>query len=711
MTKEKKPRKNSNGNGHSKEADELLKLLKTGDQSYKKISAMLDISEDKVVDVAAVLSKTGYDVRTYNQNDENHLTLARTEETDIEAFPISLNHRNKMKVAIIAEPRMGTHQSQISLLHWLYQDVFDREGVDFKIVAGGLTIGQPTPTLMPDIFKGDAKKPKVLTDYVVKNFPRSKKSRTYIISNRRELASKTKDGVNLLNLIAAQRDDLAFVGDLKRTFNVRGVRIKVMSPWDDNSPKGVSYGLQKIVDNISDDEPPHIVVCGGTHTRCELADYGETGIYVFGVPSLHTQMRRQLNKGVKPHLGCLILELEFNNDGSFDINKGLKAHFINLDGYTRKNDCLADINDFSTKKLTRIEHQVLEWFVNEGVITEGEISRRLNKNEAHIRNIVAHIEKKIKIKIPLSAGAKRYEFPRIEKPVFKPLALRPEDLFRPLTKSGGMACTHFGSEHDLPDVVVSAYKDAAASGVRRIFHAGDVTEGPGASGYRGHQNDVKFADTDGLEDYTVSKWPRVMIKVDPKNPLTKTIMTLNDKGQPIYQEVPVKEGETILQTDIIDGNHDCWAKATIGHRPVRTLALRMPDLMRYLGPPDGKISMDGSIIYDGVYNRLTHGDGGLGYTISTKLQKHISSHRRRGASRGKPTVLWFGNWHTNFVLFEDELGILLASFKSEDEFHLRKDLVSWVGMNIVELFGDGQGRLTRVISEYRNYRHLGILNK
>ncbi len=656
------------------------------------------------------MCKIGYDVRTYVRDGEDYLTLARSEEIGLDAIPITLNNR-KMKIAFISELRIGAYQAQMSMTHWLYKEVFEREGVDFVVVAGGLTIGQPTATLMPDILKGNPKVPKVLADYAIKHFPESKNFKTYIVSSRRELTAKTKDGANLLNMIADARDDLAFVGDLEKTFDVRGLRIKVVCPWDDNSPKGVSYGLQKIVDNISDSPAPHIIVCGGVHTRCELPDYGEDGIYVFGVPSLHSQMRRQLRKGVKPRLGCLILELEFNKDWSFDINKGLRSHFINLDAYSKKNDCLADLEDIATDDLTNTQNQILRWFVEENVIAEGELSRRLNNSKDSVRKIIDDINKKAKINIQISKSSKRYEFPKIEKTKFHPLALKYSEVFRFLTKEGGIACTHYGSQHDLPEVVQLAYKEAASAGVRRIFHAGDVTEGPGASGYRGHQNDVKFPDTDSLEDYAVIRWPRVLIKVDPKNPLIKTVMSLNGKGQPIYQEVMVKDDECFLQTDIIDGNHDCWAKQTLGHRPVRSLALRMPELLRYLGPNDGSISMDGAVTFDGVYHRLTHGDGGLGYTISTKLQKHISSHRRRGVSKGKPTVLWFGNWHTNFILFEDELGVLLACFKSEDEFHLRKDLVSWVGMNIVELFGDSQNHLTRVVAEYRNYRNLTAMNK
>jgi len=710
MKKEKNGRKNGRTNGYSKDAALLLKLLKKGDISFDKASASLDISKDTIAELSEELSSAGYDVKSYvGSDDERYLTLKRSEDIGLEAVSIATNNRT-MKIAIIAEIRMGAYQAQISMLHWLYK-VFEKEDVDCVIVAGGLTVGLPTPTLQPDIFKGDWRRPRILADYVIKHFPCTKRFKTYVISNRREVASKTKEGINLLSLVAKGRDDISYVGDLEATFRFKSVLLKIMAPWDDNSPKGASYGLQKIVDSVNTDPPPHIIVVGGMHKRSELPDYGEHGIYVYSVPSLHTQMRRQLRKGIRPHLGCLILELNFKKDWSFDFNSGLRAHHFNLDRYAIKNDCLADIKDFETSKLSKQSRRVLEWLVDERIISEGELSRRLNKSKEFIRRLVAGLAKRLKLAIPFSQESKRYEFPDKEKSRFIPLDLKYDDVFKKLTKEGGLACTHFGSNHDMPEIVRLAYQEAAENGVRRMFHAGDVTEGPAASGYRGHQNDVKFSDMDRLEDYTFVKWPKIKIKVDPKRPLIQTNLVVDEDGHPCYEEQLVKEGEGWLQTDIIDGNHDCWAKQSIGHRPVRALAFRMPKLLRYLGPPDGTISMDGAVVFEGVYNRLTHGDGGLGYTISMKMQKHMASHRRRGLSRGLPTVLWFGNWHVAYMLFEDEVGIMLPCFKSEDEFHLRRDLVSWVGMYCVELFEDNNHHLTLVVTNYRNYRDKATMNK
>jgi biotin operon repressor len=696
----------------AKYADELLRRLKINPvQPFKDISFDLDISKEVVAEAADELKKRGYSVAYYSEDGIRYikLLLDKTDDSGLSITPVAIAKR-KVKIAFISELRMGAIQSQISMAHWLYK-VFAREEIDFGVIVGGMTIGLPSAVLQPDIFKVDIKEPIGLINYAADNFPKSKGFKTYIISNRRELELTKKVGVNPLAKIAERRDDLAFVGDIQHTFDVRGVRIKVISPWDDNSPKGLSYGLQKITDGISDRPAPQIIVTGGMHERLELADYGSQGIYVYSVASLHTQMRRQARKGVHPRLGCLILELDFDQNWVFDIDKGLKAHHINLDEYAVAEDCFKGIGDYVTSRTSNNSKVVLGRVVNDGVVSQGELSRLLNISKGTVRKVVSDVEKEAKVTISFNKASKRFEFKKEEKTSFKPLPIRYEDVFRLLTKSGGLSCTHYGSHHDMPDVVEMAYRDAAALGVRRIYHAGDVTDGPGAGGYRGHQNDVKCLDMDAMEDYTVSRWPDVRIQVIKGRPLMQSKLAINKDGQLTYQDYEIEEGEVPLQTCIIDGNHDAWAKTMMGHRPVRSLALRLPDRLRYLGPSDGSISMDGSIEEDGVYNRLTHGDGGLGYTLSAKLQKHIASHRRRVGEVKVPTILWLGNWHTNCLLVQDVVGLLLGCFKSEDEFHLRKGLVSSVGMNILELYEDNCRRLTRVISQYRNFRKHSIINK
>ncbi len=702
--------------GMLENAKKLLAALQKSDRLIDELVTELKISKETLIELATDLYKRGWRI----VSDKKQLSLLSDDEDAIpqEAIPVS-EIRNRYRIAFISEVRMGSMQAQISMLHWLYNVQFKREHIDFVVLAGGMLLGRPTPTLKVDALPTlrDTEKNEVgefFVDYAVKHFPKADNgTKTYVMASAREARMQT-EGLDPLSTICrfdkdrnVGRADLKYVGALEATFDVRGVRIKVMSPWDDNSPLGISYGPQKNTEKIADELPPHIVVFGGLHERSEIPDYGEHGAYVYTCPSLHTQMRRQSRRGVRPRLGCLILELQFGDDGKFDFNTGFRAHHIRLDQYAVKNDCMQLLGDIPKAKLENGEELMLDWFRKERHISEGALSRRLKINREEVRKHIEHLNN-LGCCILFSDTTKQWEAQEIEKEKFGHLDLEYEEVFRTITKFADVSDTHFGSRHDLPEVPKIAVRDAAAAGARRLMHSGDVEEGPGAGGYRGHYKDVKFVSADLIDDYAYANWPRELIKVKKDWPLVITEIMPNVDGRIAYRDVVVESGEVPLQCTVIAGNHDAWETQLTGRCPVRALALREPKFIHYIGAADGKITQAGSYVFDGVFHRLIHPRGGLGYTLSTKLQKQLLAEERRGEHGGRPTVVHLGHWHTAYLLFRDSLGMLVPCFKSEDEFHTTTGLMPSVGMFITELQVDKSNRLTRVVSDYRNYRKLAI---
>ncbi len=685
--------------GLSDKARQLLLLLKKQKKPVTDLSKEMNISSQAVRDLAEELSNKGYDIRVgHNGKDQKRvsrgedqvLNLVRGGEDIVQdALPISVVNKT-YKIGLISEIRMGAKQSQISLAHWIYKEVFEREGIDFAVVAGGLVVGKTTPTLAPDVIKSD---PNELVEYVVKHFPQSKKFKTYVVSGRSELSWKDKDGFDIVSAICEQREDLFKAGDLERTFDVKGVRVKVMSPFDDNAPQGVSYGPQKIADNLRDDPMPQILVIGGTHRRSRIPVYN--GMYVETVPSLHTQMRRQARKGVAPRIGYTILELKFNPDWSFNPTTGLRVSLNSLDAYVNPQDCFG-VDLSKADKLDDVAKKVLEWFVREQILSEGELSRRLGQSKESVRKVVEAL-KGCGYNIPFKADTKRYEFEMQEKEKFSPSSMKYEEVYQFKTKEAEVSDTHLGNKKDLPEVFQKAYKDAAELGVRRVYNPGDVTDGPGSTGYRGHQNDVKFVGLDDLEDYVVAKWPKVKIKVDPRRPILVTRLVYNEEGKFTYKEELVKEGEIWLQTDAIDGNHDEWTYKQSGHSIVRALAARLPEHIRYLG------FLHGATAVDGIYHKVIHPRGGGGYALSFRLEKHMAALRKRGET-DLPTVVYLGHWHTAYLLFDQRLGMVVPCIKDEDEFHVILALIPLIGMFVSEVYTNQKGdMMTRVVSEYKDY--------
>lgn len=694
----------------SAEEISLLNHLKRGPKFLTWLSNNLSMPKMAVVSLASKLSKRGYDIRSKDDSSGRRILFINKDEILLTDTIKITDVSKKIKIAFISDIRMGTYQAQISMLHWLYKEVFERENVNFVVVVGGLVVGKPTPTLKPDILIDS---PSALAKYAVDHYPHSSKFKTYFIGGRRELSMRGGDGYDVIKAICSARNDLAAAGELERTFDVRGVKIRAMSVWDDNSPKLLSYGVQKIMDQM--DPVPDIAVFGGNHHRMELPAYGKGPTLALTVPSLHTQMRRQARKAITPRLGCTIVELNFEEgmeERKIDLNKNVEVHHINLDAYAVSNDWAKGADDIDLSNVTNGGRLVMEWLLEEGAISAGELSRRLalhghKKSKMEVKELI----KRLVLggaKIRYKRDEKRFRIDREFKKVFKPLNLKYDEVFSPLTKGASLACTHLNSIQEMPEVMAVAYEEAVRDGVRAFYHAGDVTDGAGDCGYRGHDKDVKFLGVDQATDHCVSVYPKPtgVISATEARPLSRFVQYFDDRGRLCYERTIVVDGKYHPQVFIIDGNHDAWSRSSFGYSPVRNMAMRMREQLVFLGNADGSITEDGTVLFDGVFNRLIHGGGGLG-SLSGKAQKFLAAHKEEGLGKGLPNVLHIGNWHTAFLLFQDELVILDACFKYKDAFHAKLALVSKVGLHVYELFGDkSKNNITRVISNFRNYRPL-----
>jgi len=677
-------------------AAKLITLLMKGDCEERLLRTELNMDEITLRNLAQELGKDGYNIHVYKRGDEDVFTLETGEDINTEAIPISFLNK-KFKIGLISDLRMGSKKSQISLLHGIYKDIFEKEDVDLVIVTGGLVNGKPTVGTLPDALITD---PDELIKYVVKHFPKTKKFKTYIVSGRAELTWKNGKGVDIISAICKQRDDLLMAGDLERTFNIKGVSIKIKAPFDDNSPISVSYGPQKICDKLKDDPMPDIFVIGGTHRRSYIPTYN--GMYVITTPSLHMQTKRQTRKAVTPYIGCSIIELNYNQDWTINLGGGgLMVHHIGLEKYVDPNDCYG-VNLVLKSKLSQKRKMVLDWFLKENgfALQRGELARRLKENKDSVDKVIAELQK-CGYRINFAKDAKRYQLEVGLKKEFLPTSLKSEEVFIWATREAGISDTHLGSNKDNPAILRKAYEDAAKAGCRRVYNAGDIPEGAGSTGYRGHLYDMRpgCVSLDDLGDYMVANWPKdITVKVDPKHPMLVTEMFNWPDGKIGYKEKLVKEGNVILQTDAIEGNHDGWAQKTIGTRMVRTLAMRLSQCMRYIG------YLVGSVAVDGIYHKLIHPEGGSGNCLSNVVEKHLKKVRESKESGGLPEIVYIGHYHSAYLLYDTRLGIRMPCLKDEDTFHETHALLPFIGMFITEVFLDKSGKnITRIIVDYRDY--------
>ena len=693
----------------------LLKYLKKCPKPLTWLSNNFSLSKAEVKTLANGLAKRGWDIR-FKMDSKGEMIFSLN--TDEDSDSLRIRSRSNLRprscaCSSFSGPRLGTYQSQPSMMHWMYKAAGENVNCAFNL--GDLVPGKAIPTLKVDMIPG-MEEPEAQVEYAVKHMPGSKLFKTRIIGGRRELSMRGGQGYDVIRAICTARDDLVAEGELDRTFDFSGVTIRMMTPWDDNSPKTLDYGPLKILETM--DPEPDILVLGGMGKMQVIPCCGKRGkTTIITLPSLHTQMRRESRKGINPDLGYVIVELEFDDDaqnGKINLAKNLRVHQILLNDYAVSNDWAKGVDEVDLSKVLNGGRLVMEWLLKEGAIPAGEISRRLGraghpKSKEEVKDLIERLCKG-GANIQWRTDGKRYELIREHKDSFKPLAIDYDKVFAQLTKGASGACYHLNSKEEAPEVAQKAHDEAAEDGVRAFFMAGDLGDGLGECGYRGHSKDVKHLGADAALDHCVSNFPiptKGTILATKERPLQKFIRDKKVKGRPVYDEVEVTDGEHRPQQFGIDGNHDRWSYTDFGYSPVRNMAMHLDEDLVFCGRTDGSITERGDVVFDHVFNRMLHGGGGMG-SMYAKGKKYLNALVAEGTAAGQPTVLHLGNWHTSYVLFvRDGLVILDACFKQVDSFHVRLGLTSKVGLMVYELFGDkGKGNITRSVINFRSYRHL-----
>lgn len=165
--------------------------------------------------------------------------------------------------------------------------------------------------------------------------------------------------------------------------------------------------------------------------------------------------------------------------------------------------------------------------------------------------------------------------------------------------------THLCSKYDRLDILRYLYDKAENNGVKHILHSGDFTDG--RSNRPEHTYELKEHSYQGQIDYCIDKYP-------------------NFSGK----------------TYVIQGNHDNWWYKSNGSEILRPIANAREDIM-YLGSDVADLKIGKLKI------RLFHGQGGIAYAKSYKIQKYLDTI----PVNEKPDILQTGHIHQAFYYKQD----------------------------------------------------------
>lgn len=650
----------------------LLNLLSKQDEyDVDALAEALDVSSEEVIHIAKSLFDKGYRIK--NDQARGVLRLFADGENGEIKYPDVSETVDHFRIGVLAETRVGSKQQQPRLMKGAYEHIFAHLGVAFIMLIGNVFAGKPDTgssrmPIRPDLFLFSAEEQR---DFALEHFPvAGKKIKTYMLAGTRDLTFFGKHAYSIVKDLCERRADFVYAGSQTGTFFVRGLRIIVKNPYDDRGPQGKTYGVQKIADSLSDPHPD-ILLVAGMHRYGWVADYWNDGFGFVGmVPSMHTQMTRQITKAapVSPDVGVAVLDINFNEK---DVKGRPKINYIgyNLNPYADYSNVghLESHPQYNEGDLSEEEKKILKHIheASEFGITVGEISRRLKLNRKKVEAAVERFQG-LGHSISIPADIKRVVMKQELRKIFPAIEIAVERE----TSVGMVSDTHLTSTHQQIKLLERAYVRFSERKIKHILHFGDVSEGAPSVGYRGHARDVEGGNIDRLLDYVVDGYP--------------SIRFFDASGTEIKG-----------MTHAIDGNHDWWIVAQGGLGFVRALAKERQDI-NYLG------SQHGAVIIDDVYYYLVHPRGGSGDTLSRKLEKHIKAARNRvSKGKGYPRVFGLGNWHLNMAFFDREtLGFLVPCMKSEDEFHATLALVPKLGFWIVTLGIDSKRNILSFNPEY-----------
>ncbi|MDO8466576.1 MAG: hypothetical protein Q7S83_00355 [bacterium] len=662
----------------------MLDMLKAGPCHIKKMSSALDKSANGIVEMAQKLHDKGVFVVKH----EDTFYLGKT---PIEASPEDMVIKDfEVKVGLISDTLLGSKSEQPTNLCHAFQ-IAENEGVDFMIHAG-VSAGKPT-RMNSDEFHKTTVDDQV--QYIVQNYPRSKKFKTRFISGHHDMLWR-KDSRNILAEVCTERDDLVYRGDSQADFPLRrgpekGVRwpvLKVAYHGGDSSPYSKSYPVQGFAENLVQDvkdiyseDLPDIVAVAGQGIFCDLS--GGIIPTLISIPGLRTapkSLMRKQRRSVVPTIGLVILTIRFTKEGEFSVQKAVYPLPAIKDDYREKFS-----DDKSITEGLTVDGKKILALLEKSPKTLGELTQAMDRSDASVKSLISKLQSVgFDICEPDNPEnpSKNYQLQINSRVRFKACKIDFKDYFHTTITRGGVSDTHIGHNSELLEICHAAYDYFEEQKIDTVFHCGDITNGPDK--HEEHHNRE-------VREYRAT-------------PLTNDAISL----------YPYRKG---IVTLMISGDHDRWFQDRNGYDLLDPLAKIRADI-KYLGVQQGE-ECNGRII-----TWLRHFNWGTGYAKSYKPQQvaegmlkeieKTASRKKASQYRGKIFSLLSGGGHVYCsMLYKGIIFIMMPCLQGKTNFITGLGKLSDVGFIVYSITHSECGLLTRFTIEYfdRGTEALALISK
>jgi hypothetical protein len=271
--------------------------------------AMFNITEDEVFAEVTRMRLHGYDVHIWLENGTTLMQIFKKVQEGTKSFD-KLYRGSEFKIALLSDTHMGHNKHDNQALHTFYQYAHSLGITDFYH-AGDIVDGY-YKNRDSSIYEQYAVGFDRQLEDVVNNYPQIDGVTTYFITGNHDVTHVRNGGANIGRAIAAQRDDLVYLGhNFAKIWLTEEVDLNLIHPGD-GSAYSVSLRAQKIIDAAQGKRRSKIMAIGHYHKMDWI--YWK-GIHAFTMPSFIHQTEFMETMNLKSYVGAYILTVKVDDNG------------------------------------------------------------------------------------------------------------------------------------------------------------------------------------------------------------------------------------------------------------------------------------------------------------------------------------------------------------------------------------------------------------
>lgn len=309
--------------------DEIIAFIKENpDAGRRVISREFGISERQAMDMKKIIYPNVGKPQVTQREIMQYLRERGISKDAIDDLlipkkysPRIIGNKNirEFKLGIIADTHLCDKACALDELHDFYE-YCSESGVQDIINAGDVVAGIR-------VYRGQefdlvAHGFKDQLDYAVKYYPKIDGITTHVVSGNHDMSFKVRAGVNFVEALSKEREDVKWIGDYDADIVVNGVRIKA-GHGDHGTPYSVSYRLQKRLEKMGT-PLPQIYILGHYHTALTMM-YQNVHAYLPGCWQKPNDF--SIRKGLPNMIGGYIAHIKVENDENNTI-KSIKNELV-----------------------------------------------------------------------------------------------------------------------------------------------------------------------------------------------------------------------------------------------------------------------------------------------------------------------------------------------------------------------------------------------